>query len=112
MRTQKLTGKERICGNNIKITGDEDSILHFWQWAFSDIRANNVRGVFAEWLVAHILEIPQEVRDSWAEYDLITPEGVTIEVKASAYLQSWQQKRPSRIIFSGLKGKKIQHRDK
>ncbi len=28
--------------------------------------------------------------------------GIKIEVKSSGYLQSWQQTRPSKIVFSGL----------
>jgi hypothetical protein len=39
-------------------------------------------------------------RDFWAGWDLQTPEGLKIEVKAAAYLQAWEQKRPSQIVFS------------
>jgi len=101
----RLNGNERLYAiiQGLK----NDTVLDFWQWAFSNLRANNVRGVFAEWLVAKLLDIPLTVRDSWIEWDLMTPEGVKIEVKTSAYLQTWSQKRPSQIIFTGLKGRKL-----
>lgn len=97
-----LTGNETLTGPDIGLT--DTTVLHFWQWAFSDLRANSLRGIFAEWLVARLLGLNQQVRDPWAAWDLITPEGVTIEVKASAYLQSWSADRTSLISFGGLKG--------
>jgi hypothetical protein len=36
---------------------------------------------------------------------LIGETGVKVEVKSSAYLQSWRQRRLSRITFSGLMGR-------
>ena len=73
----------------------------FWRWSTSDILSNATRGVLAEYLVARALGIAVEegVRDEWAAYDLTTPEGVKIEVKSAAYLQSWYQERLSRISF-------------
>ena len=98
----RLTGHETLApGCDL----ENPTVLDFWQWAFSDLRANNVRGVFAEWLVAKLLNLNPQTRDSWAGWDLETPEGIKIEVKTSAYLQSWSQKRPSVIIFSGLQGR-------
>ena len=35
----------------------------------------------------------------WDSYDLKTPEGVLVEVKSSAYLQTWYQERESRPTF-------------
>lgn len=32
-------------------------------------------------------------------FDVVTPDGIKIEVKCSAYVQTWAQKRPSRITF-------------
>lgn len=98
----RLTGNETI-SSNINPLRDA-SVLDFWCWAFSDLKANNIRGIFAEWLVAKLLDIDAPVRDSWAAWDLETPEGVRIEVKTGAYLQSWEQKGPSKIVFSGLRG--------
>ena len=41
-------------------------------------------------------------RDQWGAYDLITTEGIKIEVKSSAYVQSWIQNSLSKISF-GIK---------
>ena len=37
---------------------------------------------------------------TWGSFDLLSPEGIKIEVKASAYIQSWEQKGFSKIGFS------------
>ncbi|MFO7168621.1 MAG: hypothetical protein DIU80_011420 [Chloroflexota bacterium] len=66
--------------------------LHgFWQWAFSDL--------LAEYLVACDLGLAHSVRQEWDAVDLRTPDGVKVEVKSAAYVQSWQQARPSAISF-------------
>lgn len=39
-------------------------------------------------------------RTEWDAYDLVTSDGTKIEVKSSAYLQSWAQRTPSAIRFS------------
>ena len=40
------------------------------------------------------------IREEWGAYDLETKDGIKIEVKTSAYLQTWFQKNYSKIIFS------------
>ena len=42
---------------------------------------------------------------SWLSYDLLSPEGIKIEVKTSAYIQSWKQKAFSKISFGIAKTK-------
>lgn len=101
----RLTGNESLQSSTVILPNA--AILGFWRWAFSDLQMNNIRGILAEWIVAKLLDIPLDVRDSWQEWDLITPCGVKIEVKASAFLQAWSQKHPSSITFSGLKGKRL-----
>jgi hypothetical protein len=99
----RLTGQERLARADVP----NATMLDFWQWAFSDLRANSLRGVLAEWIVANLLglaPIDPPVRDPWGECDLRTPEGVTLEVKASAYLQSWMETGTSKIVFAGLRG--------
>lgn len=98
----RLTGREAL---RTALQLDDATVLDFWQWAFSDLRMNNIRGVYAEWLVAKLLGLDLPVRQAWDPWDLQTPEGVTIEVKASGYLQSWHQKQPSKIVFSGLRAR-------
>ena len=75
------------------------TIGDYWQWAYSDIIGNTDRGALAEFIVARALGTTALVRNGWAPYDLETPAGVRVEVKSSAYLQSWFQKRPSNPGF-------------
>ena len=44
-------------------------------------------------------------RIEWDACDVVTPDGVRVEVKSSAYLQAWAQARPSSISFGGLNGR-------
>lgn len=76
------------------------TLLEFWRWAFSDILNNTTRGVLAEFLIASAMGISHEgVREPWAAFDLITSDGIKIEVKSAAYIQSWQQSQFSTISF-------------
>ncbi len=104
MEKQKLVGSETLRANDLAI--DQSSVLDFWQWAFSDLQANNLRGIFAEWMVAKLTGGSLEgVRDSWREYDLEVEGDLKVEVKAAGYLQSWKQDAPSKIIFTSLKNR-------
>jgi hypothetical protein len=94
---EPLDGTERFAG--VDATVDE-----YWSWAHSDLRDNTERGVLAEFLVARAVGSTQKLRVSWDNYDVLTPEGTRIEVKASAYLQSWTQKQHSQLIFGRLSG--------
>ncbi len=77
------------------------TVLDFWRWSMSDLVSNASRGRLAEFIVARALDVPTDgVRDEWAAYDLTTPDGIRIEVKSAAYLQSWAQQKPSPISFS------------
>jgi len=99
-----LTGNEQLFGGDVDLP--EGKALNFWKWAFSDLRMNNLRGVFSEWQVAVLLDIPLDDRDSWAPYDLKSSDGVSIEVKSAAYLQAWSGSSISNNIrFTGLKGR-------
>jgi len=87
------TGEEAIIGvENLKI-------LDFWQWAYSDVIDNAQRGIFAEWIVSKALNSQSKVRSEWDKYDILTPEGIKVEVKTSGYLQSWGQNSLSKISF-------------
>lgn len=88
----KLTGDEPILG------ADGATVFDFWRWGFSDILSNAERGVFAEFLVSSALGVTSEPRVEWDAVDL-KYRGIGIEVKSSAYLQSWQQSKPSAIRF-------------
>ena len=71
----------------------------------SDLRENVLRGILAEFLVAKAIGAARTMRVGWDNFDVLTPTGVRLEVKSSAYLQSWSQKRLSTIRFSGLTGR-------
>jgi hypothetical protein len=92
-----LTGAERLGGLDA-------TIRDFWAFAMSDLRVNNVRGYFAEFLVREAVGATHP-RVEWDAADVLTPDGTRIEVKSSAYLQVWAQAGPSKISFKGLKSK-------
>jgi hypothetical protein len=92
------SGQERLIYNNehLKFT-----LLDFWRWSASDILSNATRGVLAEFLVATATNIDiTNVRNEWSAFDLITPDGIKLEIKSAAYLQSWFQRALSVISFS------------
>ena len=75
-------------------------ILDFWQWSASNLLNNTQRGVLAEYLVAEATDIDQGARSNWENFDLETPEGIQLEVKSSAYIQSWEQSSYSDVSFN------------
>ena len=75
-------------------------VLDFWRWSGSDLVSNATRGKLAEFIVATALGIRvDQVRDEWSSYDLQTPQGISVEVKSAAYIQSWHQNKLSPITF-------------
>jgi hypothetical protein len=80
--------EDTLTGFNASFQGI--SLLDFWKWAFSDLCDDDLKGIFAEWIVFKLLGIPSARRLSWANSDIITAEGVRIEIKASSYWQSWK----------------------
>lgn len=94
--TQKKTGKELFLNGG---DGVKKILYDFWAWAFSDLVGNTERGKLAEFIVAMAVGSTDGISGSWESYDLLTPDGIRIEVKTSAYLQSWAQKELSQIRF-------------
>ena len=95
---RRLSGTEKF--SNGRTAQDDFDVLDFWRWSCSDLLMNTTRGVLAEYLVARALGIPTSgVRGNWAAFDLVTADGIRIEVKSSAYLQCWAQERLSTIQF-------------
>lgn len=70
----------------------------FWRWAYSDILCNRNRSIFAEFIVASALGVADTPRVEWDEADMIY-RGKKIEVKSSAFVQSWEQRTLSRLVF-------------
>ena len=92
------TGKESLIDIGLKT---EYNLLDFWSWSMSDILSNATRGRFAEFIVGTVIGLnPENLREEWDAYDLKTNEGIKIEVKSAAYIQSWSQKNFSTISFS------------
>ena len=79
--------------------GMPHSLLEYWAWAHSHIVSNSERGILAEYLVRCAVHAPSPCRIEWDAVDVISPEGIRIEVKSSAYLQTWKQEKLSRIQF-------------
>lgn len=75
------------------------TLTDFWQWACSDLCGNTLRGVLAEYLVTKALGSDSAVRTEWDAFDVLcrSDAGVEIkvEVKTSAYVQSWPQAKLS-----------------
>ena len=91
------TGDEPLHADGVAL---DVNVRDFWRWSASDLLSNATRGRFAEFIVAGALGIPfDEVRDEWGAFDLVSPEGIKIEVKSAAYIQSWHQAKPSIISF-------------
>lgn len=88
------TGQERFLG-----APDMPKLLDFWAWAYSDLAGNTQRGKLAEYIVALAVGCQHEIRPAWESYDLLSPAGIKIEVKSSAYIQSWEQEVLSDIRF-------------
>ena len=75
-------------------------VLQFWSWSASDLASNNLRGHLAEFLVATALNASADFRIEWDAHDIRLASGYTVEVKSSAYIQSWVQKSgPTKICF-------------
>lgn len=91
MLIQQLKGLEKISHTN-------KTVLDFWSWAYSDVLSNRNRAVFAEFLVAVALDLTDDIRIEWNAFDLLYQNN-KIEVKTSAYLQSWKQTKHSIISF-------------
>ena len=92
------SGRERLIYNEEET---EFTLLDFWRWGFSDILSNATRGKFAEFIVATAVGADLKTpSDEWGAYDLLTPDGIKIEVKTSAFIQSWAQKDYSKPVFS------------
>lgn len=77
----------------------------FWAWGYSDLRANTVRPLLAEFPVARAVGAALRPRIEWDSYDVLTPDGLRLEVKSGTYLQAWEQLRLTAITFSGLRAR-------
>lgn len=96
---QQKTGEEAVLLDGEVVA----TVADYWRWAHSDLNSNAERGKFAEFLVACSLDLKGDVSQEWGAYDIDWMDGedkIKIEVKASAYLQIWGQKKLSSPSFS------------
>lgn len=98
----KLAGSELFKNSGSK----KFSILDFWQYGFSSLNSNVLRGALAEFIVENALKdsTADEIRSPWGNYD-VDYEGTKIEVKCCSYIQDWDQADYSVVKWSGLKAK-------
>ncbi len=87
------------------------TVGHFWQWAHSNLLLNTLRGKLAEFIVSRALGINEPTDDAWGHADLMLPSGVTIEVKSSAFLQSWEQSQLTPPAWKGLRSRRTAQDD-
>ncbi len=91
---------ERKSGDEPFLNANRSARLSdFWAWAYSDLMGNTERGKLAEYIVSLAMRCADGVREEWSAFDVLSPEKIKIEVKTSAYLQSWAQKKVSDIRF-------------
>lgn len=105
---QQRTGDEYIVFDEMPIGY---SLRDYWAWNSSDLLSNTERGSFSEFVVSAALGLDLSgTRVDWEPFDVSFPyawrcngdarDTVRIEVKSCAYLQSWEQKKLSNILFS------------
>lgn len=98
IKAEPKIGNEVLSDNGVSM---KYTLLDFWRWSVSDILSNATRGRFAEFIVGTAVGMnPEKLRDEWDAYDLITENGIKIEVKSAAYIQCWNQKSFSTISLS------------
>jgi hypothetical protein len=102
---KKLTGQEPF----INTGGKQFTVLDFWRYAFSGLNSNVLRGTLAEYIVETALRDVKDIviRNSWGDWDVMTEDGIKIEVKCCSYIQDWDQNDYSKVVFSGLKAKEL-----
>lgn len=100
----KLTGQEEFKNSSSK----KFTVLEFWQYGFSSLNSNVLRGALAEFLVENALKQNSEieVRSPWGDTDVLYKEK-KIEVKCCSYLQDWDQPKLTKIQWSGLKATEL-----
>lgn len=97
-----MTDFVRLTGNET-FTDIDATVRDFWAYALSNLKENAARGYLAEFLVAKAVGATGP-RIEWDAYDVLAPDGTTIEVKTSGHAQTWQRSGPVVLKFGGLPG--------
>lgn len=105
---RKLTGSEIFKNSGPK----SFNVLEFWQYGFSSLNSNVLRGALAEFIVENALKQNKEidVRSPWGDYDVLY-QNKKIEVKCCSYIQDWDQNQFTVIKWSGLKATELYYSD-
>jgi hypothetical protein len=105
---RKLTGSEVFKNSGPK----SFNVLEFWQYGFSSLNSNVLRGALAEFIVENALKQNKEVdvRSPWGDYDVLYQD-IKIEVKCCSYIQDWDQNQFTKILWSGLKATELYYSD-
>lgn len=105
---RKLTGSEVFKNSGPK----SFNVLEFWQYGFSSLNSNVLRGALAEFIVENALKQNKEidVRSPWGDYDVLYQD-TKIEVKCCSYIQDWDQNQFTKILWSGLKATELYYSD-
>jgi hypothetical protein len=110
---KKIPVRKLIGSEVFKNSGPKSfNVLEFWQYGFSSLNSNVLRGALAEFLVENALKQNKEidVRSPWGDYDVLYQDK-KIEVKCCSYIQDWDQNQLSRIVWSGLKATELYYSD-
>lgn len=66
------------------------TVLDFWRWAYSDLVQNVTRGYVAQFIIAWLVGADRKAPNNpWQPFDVQIPGGKRVEVKSTAWLQSW-----------------------
>lgn len=96
LKTAKKLGSEKFTFDDNELDFNVNS---FWAWSSSELLGNRLRGILAEYIVHECVGASHNMREEWDAFDVITQEGIKIEVKSSSYIQSWNQRNLSPIKF-------------
>ena len=75
---RRKVGSEKFTNKNNQM---DNSLIEFWQWAFSGLSDNVLRGAMAEYIVASALDINKSIQENWKSYDL-DYDDIKIEIKS------------------------------
>jgi hypothetical protein len=93
---RQLQGTELFEGTGADIA---PTLADIWRWSASDLLSNAFRGMLAEFIVGSALRcLDGAVRREWHAYDF-EANGIKVEVKSTALLQTWPQNDYSKPSF-------------
>lgn len=95
-----LSGNEPFTANGKPVFA---SVFDFWKWAYSDLGDSTTRSRLAEFIVNLALFKPNiRTREEvpWCPYNILSPSGRRVDVRAAAYIQAPNQEDIPRVSFN------------